>query len=285
MQEQIHLSPEDRPPRRHPRMGLGSLWPLLLAAAVGAGAYLYTHPRTPPEPEPVALPRAPDVEAPPRAAPPAVHYPVPETPPEAAEPPPLPALQESDAAVRDALAGLAGGLEPLALLLTPENIVRRIVATIDALPREKIPMRIRVVPPVAGSLVTAGPESELTLAAENGLRYAPIMQIVRAIDVRKLAEVYFRFYPLFEEAYDELGFRERYFNDRLIEVIDHLLATPQVPDPIPLLRPGVFYRFADPDLEARSGGQKALLRIGRENAQVVKAKLEVLRQAIASASE
>ena len=66
-----------------------------------------------------------------------------------------------------------------------------------------------------------------------------------------------------------------------MEVIDHLLETPDVKGPIALTRPGVFYEFADPSLEARSAGQKILLRIGSENAATVKEKLRELRREVA----
>ncbi len=40
----------------------------------------------------------------------------------------------------------------------------------------------------------------------------------------------------------------------------------------------MLYEFADPDLETRSAGQKMLLRMGRENAARVKAKLGEIRR-------
>jgi hypothetical protein len=66
-----------------------------------------------------------------------------------------------------------------------------------------------------------------------------------------------------------------------VQVIDHLLATPQVAGAIPLTRPKVFYEFADPSLEALSSGQKILIRMGPQNAEIVKAKLRELRAQIA----
>ncbi|HKC44456.1 MAG TPA: DUF3014 domain-containing protein, partial [Burkholderiales bacterium] len=71
-----------------------------------------------------------------------------------------------------------------------------------------------------------------------------------------------------------------YFNDRLVEVIDHLLATPTVTGPIKLARPWVLYEYADPALESRSAGQKALIRMGPENAARLKAKLREIRQRV-----
>ena len=88
------------------------------------------------------------------------------------------------------------------------------------------------------------------------------------------------YYPLFQEAYANLGHPPEYFNDRLIEVIDHLLATPELQDPIALARPNVQFEYADPNLEARSAGQKALIRMGRENATVIKNKLRDVRAAL-----
>jgi hypothetical protein len=68
----------------------------------------------------------------------------------------------------------------------------------------------------------------------------------------------------------------------MVEVIDHLLVGPEVKGPIELLRPSVYYKFADPALEDRSVGQKALIRMGPENAAIVQAKLRDLRQRIAT---
>ena len=42
-----------------------------------------------------------------------------------------------------------------------------------------------------------------------------------------MAVVYERLYPLFQQAYEDLGYPGKYFNDRLVEVIDHLLQTPE----------------------------------------------------------
>jgi hypothetical protein len=67
----------------------------------------------------------------------------------------------------------------------------------------------------------------------------------------------------------------------VIAVIDELLATPQVAGPIELEQPSVHFRFKDPALEARSSGQKLLLRMGDANATVVKERLVTLRALIA----
>jgi len=115
------------------------------------------------------------------------------------------------------------------------------------------------------------------LDPSNYGRYKPLVQLIRSTDTKSLISTYSRYYPLFQEAYESLGHPPEYFNDRLIEVIDHLLATPELEGPIALAQPNVLYEFADPKLESSSAGQKVLIRMGAENAKVVKEKLRELR--------
>ena len=82
----------------------------------------------------------------------------------------------------------------------------------------------------------------------------------------------------------DLGYPNGYFNDRLVEAIDSLLATPQLTGPIDLVRPNVMYEFADPALKARPAGQKLMIRLGPDNATEIKAKLTELRAALVAAA-
>jgi hypothetical protein len=101
--------------------------------------------------------------------------------------------------------------------------------------------------------------------------------------MQRFAAVYLRFYPLFQKAYQDLGYPTGYFNDRLVTVIDMLLATPQITGPIELVRPNVMYVFTDRKVEALPAGQKLLIRMGADNATAVKAKLMELRAIITAA--
>jgi hypothetical protein len=99
--------------------------------------------------------------------------------------------------------------------------------------------------------------------------------------VTDIAGIYRRFYPLMQEAYINLGYPDGYFNDRVVEVIDHLLATPDVSESPVLVRPNVLYEYADEELEQLSSGQKLLIRMGPEHRETVKAKLAEFRELIA----
>jgi len=158
--------------------------------------------------------------------------------------------------------------------------VRHIVVTVDNLPRKKTAVPMWPIKPTPGTFMTSNPDAPV-LSEDNAARYAPLIKLVQSADAAQLAAIYKRYYPLFQEAYVGLGYPDGYFNNRLIEVIDHLLATPELPAEVKLTQPSVFYQFADPALEERSAGQKVLLRMGNANAAAVKAKLRELRREIA----
>ena len=263
---------EDETPDRTPYWIAGAL----AVAIIGLAWYLWSRPDVQPEVE-ISVATPPPAPAQTAPAEPEIRHPVPEP---AAPEEPLPSLDESDAAFGEALAKPYGA-EAVGQFLVPDGAIRRIVATVDNLPREKIANQIRATKPIAGNFTVTG-KDQFSIGADNPARYAAFIKLVDTADPEQLAEIYFRFYPLFQEAYAELGFPDRHFNDRLVEVIDHLLETPDLQEPPKLVRPRVFYEFADPALEARSAGQKTLLRMGRENALVVKKKLYELRRAITS---
>ena len=232
-----------------------------------------------------ALPRAPVVAQPAPAEPaaePAIQHPLPPAQDDSASKVPLPALADSDPALSDALSKVIGASAVKDYLL-PENIVRRLVVTIDNLPRQKVAVDKRPTGPVGGSFLAEGDELHATLDPQNFARYQPIVAVVGKLDMRQVAAVYVHFYPLFQQSYQDLGYPNGYFNDRLVQVIDSLLAAPQPAAPIQLVRPNVMYTFADPTLEARPAGQKLLIRMGPDNAAIIKSKLTELRAAITAA--
>ena len=86
---------------------------------------------------------------------------------------------------------------------------------------------------------------------------------------------------------------KRYFNDRLVAVLDHLLLAPEPKSPlrvkltpvntdVPNLRPWVRYEFVDPALESLSSGQKILVRMGPANEVRAKALIRELRKRVAT---
>jgi hypothetical protein len=242
----------------------------VVAAAVIGAAALFLWPKSEEPPEVAAAP------APTPTPEPEANFPV---PPAKSESDALPALEASDSLFADMFATLLGK-DAMQVLLVKSDIARHIVVTVDNLPRKRIAERLKPIKPIAGKFAVTGPEGAQTIAKENSARYASAVKLLETVDTKALAAAYFRVYPLLQQAYVDLGYPTGYFNNRLVEVIDHLLATPNVQSPIQLVQPNVMFEYADPQLEALSAGQKAIIRLGPENSAVVKKKLRELRAAV-----
>lgn len=263
---------------------------LLLVAAVlgGAGGWYWWRERThapagPPGPEPAATTLA----APPppaiTASAPAAAYPLDA---------PAPASGTAAPSIEPALVELFGRKSVLALFQV-DGFVRRVVTTVDNLGRENAPPHLWPVNPADGRFLVERVGPGEVISADNGLRYTPFVLLIETVDLRRAVAVYTRHYPQFQQAYEELGYPGRYFNDRLVDVIDQLLATPEFPGPIAVRlptingpvqpqRPWLLYDFEDPALQSLSAGQKILLRTGPVNERRLKAKLAELRRLLAT---
>lgn len=211
--------------------------------------------------------------------------------------PALPALTESDSYVQDALVEWLGRKDVMTFLQV-DGFIRRVVATVDNLARSQASRSLWPVNPTPGRFTTrthSGRNTgELTIDPDNGLRYSPLVQFIESIDSARGVHFYKRLYPLFQQAYEELGYPGRYFNDRMVVVIDHLLAVPiqtgpvavslvEVKGTVPSLRPWVRYEFVDPRLESLSAGQKMLIRSGPVNHRRLRVKLTEIRALLAGA--
>lgn len=202
-----------------------------------------------------------------------------EDPPPEVQPEPLPELGASDGALERALAAVLGEKFD-ASSWRLRNIVRRFVVTVDNLLQPQVPQRFMPVAAPEGVTRVERDDEHIRLSAENYARYDGYVRILQAVDPELLVHFYERYYPLFQEAYEELGYPDAYFNDRLIEVIDSLLDAPEPNQPVELVQPSVVYRFADPVMEALPAGQKLMIRIGPDHAVAVKAVLREFRAAL-----
>jgi len=292
------LQTEDRrpyqPPRSNARKSVIVVGAYALLLALAGGAYLWWQGRQPGAPSAPSAPVAvADAASDPVPAEPVIQHPIASTVSAAASAPALPSLDQSDAVVVRGLTGLLGARSVTAMLQT-DAFVRRVVATVDNLGRAHAAPRLWPVMPTGGKFSVRRVDDTDVIAAANPARYAPFVSFVESFDTPRAVALYVGLYPLFQQAYQELGYPKGYFNDRLVAVIDQLLATPEpvgplavhlteVKGPISSDRPWVRYEFADPALEALPAGSKMLLRMGPENARRLKAKLAELRGAIARA--
>ena len=181
---------------------------------------------------------------------------------------PVAPLADTESAVQDALVTLLGRDMVLRRLQT-DRFAWRVAATIDNLAREHAAPRLWPVNPTEGRFSV---DAQNHIAAANAERYLPFVQMVEHTDPAAAAAMYRRLLPQLQAAYESLGYPGRSFHARLMEVIEHLLATPALAQPAPLTlidvkgsvpseRPWVRYEYADPQLESLSSGRKILLRL------------------------
>ena len=265
-------------------MALPSDKPIIWAAAAvvvagGIALFLYAHRGNPESGSSSSAPQeqiAREVPAAPVASAPVIEHPVPDSSAAKVAPP---SLDQSDQPFHDALTALPGA-QAVEKLLVPENIIRNIVVTVDNLSKKKVALDKRPIKATNGQFMTRGNGDQLTISPDNYARYRPFIDVVKTVDTEKAVALYYHFYPLFQSAFDDLGYQDAYFNDHVIGVIDHLLATPDVTGPVALTQPNVMYLYADPALEALSPGQKTLIRMGPANEALLKTRLKELKTAL-----
>lgn len=265
---------------------MNRLWLGLVSvlALVAIGAYFWLQ-QAPPQLAPQAAVAPPPAIVPPE---PAIKYPV-QAPPGVTE---LPPLEQADDFVKEQITELLGA-KTVGRYIQLENFVRRVVATVDNLSRSLAAPSMWPIHPTPGRFTVETGRDGSVIGVTNAARYAPFVALVESVDTGRAVALYQRLYPLFQRAYEGLGYPGKYFNDRLVAVIDLLLDTPEpsgalkvelpeIRGPLKPTRPWVLYRFSDPALEGLSGGQKILLRVGRENEKRLKSKLAEIRKLIAA---
>jgi hypothetical protein len=204
---------------------------------------------------------------------------------------PLPPVAPSEAidaeGVPAALEGLVG--KPALSAFRLDDFARRVVATVDNLARERASPALWPVVATPGRFTVRASDGATVIDPDNGLRYAPFVQMIERVDLRQAVGVYRRMLGLLQPAYEALGYPGKSFDERLLAVVDHLLAAPEPAGPVRVhlpvfngpvqpARPWLLYEFDDPALERRSAGQKLLVRMGPVDERRVKQRLRVLRE-------
>ena len=210
---------------------------------------------------------------------PAVTEPVaPDLADEVPEPVVLPALDGSDAFVREQLApelGAAGD----AWLDEPDLVLR--AAAVIANGRDgNVPRRLLGFVTVPGKFAVDRADDMAVIAPETHARFDAVVQTATSIPPGRAAELVVLFEPLLGEALRALGGSEPP-RRLLLATLDEVLRTPVIEGPIAVEQPKVLYRFKDPALEGRSPLQKQLLRMGPANVRALQAYSSELRRELA----
>jgi len=248
---------------------------LVLLLVIAGGVVLSTG-IWPPEEEPAPTATAPPPAPPPPPAPviteleePAVEPP---PPPPAPIEEPLPRLEESDDAVRDAVGDIPLGTAGQQYLI-PGNIIERSASVVYLMAQGDVPYKLLPVSRPKAAFPISDDGTQVVTDPVGFERYDALTQWLQSLNLESLLSSLEWFIPLFREAWSYYGEDPAAFDMAVVMTLDLVIATPEVDlSEARLIRKEAVWIFEDPAIEGLAPIQKQVLRMGPENAEIVKAK-------------
>jgi hypothetical protein len=189
---------------------------------------------------------------------------------------PLPALAESDDFLEKKTLSIANGMKIEPLILK-KDMARQFVVFIDNLAQGEI---IRKASPLKGpdrNFSVSEITNKIFINPDSFHRYDIYANFIAGLNEQELVSTYKELKPLLKEAFDELGYSNMSFDERLQQAMKVVLSAPVIEDPIELTSVTVNYHFADPNLEALTNAQKFMIRLGPENSKKIKEAVSKLQ--------
>jgi hypothetical protein len=191
---------------------------------------------------------------------------------------PVPPLDASDDFVRALIRSLSQKPE-WAAWLASGDLVRAFVVAVDKVAVGSSPGKELKPAAPAAKFATLGAGRTLRIDPRSYDRYNAMANVVDAIDPEGAARAYRRLRPLLQQAFDELGYTNLSFDDRLAHALGLLVDVPVQEGDVMLRATSVTFQFADEELEALSPAQKHMLRMGPHNMRLVQTKLRAFARA------
>ena len=188
-------------------------------------------------------------------------------------------LDISDNAVRLALQRAIANTKLLSLLVNDDLLQKFVINVNNLANQESSPRNELVTAPQNGFSIYRQAQSSF-IEPDSFRRFAPYVDILESMDVDAMIALLGQYRGDIEQRYAEISRPNASFDEALIEAIDTLLDTPEVPLPIEVYSDSVAYKFKDPRLEALPAPQKQLLRTGKDNMRRIKAVLRELKDAL-----
>ena len=191
----------------------------------------------------------------------------------------LPALRDSDEWLRKKLKDLSS-YPKLAEWLKVNDLIRRIAAAVDNIAHGMSPRaHLKFLTPNK-SFTVVNKGEELYLNPQSYRRYDLVADAFASLDAKGAVRIFREVKPLFQEAYQELGYPNQDFQETLVQAIKELLGTPIVKGDIVVVQGVTTYQMADENLEDLDDAQKDLLRMGPQNIRKVQNKLREMALAL-----
>ncbi len=191
---------------------------------------------------------------------------------------PVPQLDASDDFVRALIRQLSQKPE-WAAWLASGNLVRSFVVSVDKIAVGASPAKDLKPAAPSSRFATLGSGRTLRIDPASYDRYNSLANVVDAIDPDGAARAYRRLRPLMQQAFEELGYVNLSFDDRLARALGRLVDVPVPEGDVMLRATSVTFQYADPELEELSPAQKHMLRMGPHNMRLVQTKLRAFARA------
>jgi hypothetical protein len=191
---------------------------------------------------------------------------------------PVPQLDTSDDFVRALIRQLSQKPE-WAAWLASGDLIRSFVVAVDKIAVGSSPGKELKPAAPQGRFQTLGSGRTLRVDPAGYDRYNALANAVDAIDPDGAARAYRRLRPLMQQAFDELGYVNLSFDDRLARALGQLVDVPVQEGDVMLRATSVTFQYANPALEELSPAQKHMLRMGPHNMRLVQTKLRAFARA------
>lgn len=197
--------------------------------------------------------------------------------PESVESDPEP-LDTSDPAVKASLIESSSADEAMVnRMLVNEGLIQRFVVSVTNLANDEMAPNHQLLTPPEQNFRVYSQAGKQWIDAASYKRYTPYVDMLESFDNDALLNIYGIYKGDIQAKFSEIGNPDEDFNQVLLEAIDQLLDTPEVPVPVEVYSDSVAYKYADERLENLNEPQKQLLRTGPDNMRRIKAKLRELK--------
>ncbi|MDP1932560.1 MAG: DUF3014 domain-containing protein [Gammaproteobacteria bacterium] len=185
----------------------------------------------------------------------------------------LPTLNMSDAFVLARLGALETGAT-LMNIVASEELIRKFVVFVDNVAGGNLPQLEYPVDRLPQAMAIRELDQNLfEMQTVSYQRYNPVVDALVAVNPDQAIAIYRILRPLFQEAYAEIGYPNRNFDDTVVRAINEVTSARTAEGPFQLIRPKEMYVYANSDIESMSPVEKQLLRMGPQNAEKLKAAL------------
>ena len=197
--------------------------------------------------------------------------------PESVESAPEP-LDTSDPAVKASLIESSSADEATVnRMLVNEGLIQRFVVSVTNLANDEMAPNHQLLTPPEQNFRVYSQAGKQWIDAASYKRYTPYVDMLESFDNDALLNIYGIYKGDIQAKFSEIGNPDEDFNQVLLEAIDQLLDTPEVPVPVEVYSDSVAYKYADERLENLNEPQKQLLHTGPDNMRRIKAKLRELK--------